>query len=86
MRSPTGEAQARDYLWGVVPSLVAWAAWLAGSAAGLTILGVLLWICYGVDRSRYPVWGQQHWLPMRLRLTSIASLSCLLAAARIGLG
>ncbi len=84
MRSPAGEAVARDYLWGVVPSLVAWAALLAGAGAGLAILVVLLWTSYGVDRSRYPAWGQQHWLPMRLRLTLVASLSCLVAAASIG--
>ncbi len=84
MRSPAGEAVARDYLWGVVPSLVAWAALLAGAATGLAILVLLLWTCYGVDRSRYPAWGQQHWLPMRLRLTLVASLSCLVAAASIG--
>ncbi len=82
MRSeqPGDDTTARDYLWGVVPSLVAWCALLADGAIGLLILVVLLWACYAVDRTRYPARGLRHWLLLRLRLTRVASLSCLAAA------
>lgn len=80
-----GDTAARDYVWGVVPSLVAWGALLSGEARGLLVLFVLLWACYAVDRKRYPGWGLQHWLAMRLRLTLVASASCLVAISAIGI-
>ena len=83
MRSTDDESAARDYIWGVVPSLVAWCALLASAANGLPLLVVLLWVCYAVDRKRYPAWGLEHWLPMRLRLTLVASLGCLVAAVTV---
>jgi Protein of unknown function (DUF3429) len=83
MRSAQDRAWAGDYIWGVVPSLVAWCALLAGAAIGLPLLVVLLWVCYVVDRKRYPNHGVGHWLPMRHRLTLVASLSCLVAAVTV---
>lgn len=84
MRSePSGDTTAQDYLWGVVPSLVAWCALLADASIGLLILVVLLWACYAVDRNRYSAQGLRHWLAMRLRLTLVASLSCLVATVRL---
>ena len=74
-------ADVAPFVWGVVPSLVAWFALLSSPAIALLILGVLLWVCYAVDRSVYPKFSLQTWLPMRLRLTVVASVSCFYVAA-----
>lgn len=72
--------QAAPYFWGVIPSLVAWLALLASPVPGLWVLVVLLWLCYAVDRSIYVKHQLQGWLPMRLRLTLVASASCVFVA------
>lgn len=69
-------------LWGVTPSLLAWIAMLIVPAAGLCVLIVGLWACYGVDRTVYPRFGLGGWLRMRLLLTVVASFSCLAGASR----
>ena len=68
------------FAWGVVPSLVAWFALLCSPVVALSALGVLLWVCYAVDRVCYPKFQLQQWLPMRLRLTTVASMSCFYVA------
>jgi hypothetical protein len=40
-----------------------------------------LGICYAVDRPSYVEAGLQEWLPLRLHLTLVAALSCLIGAA-----
>ena len=74
------------FAWGVVPSLAAWVALLlaifSGPVVALCVLGVLLWVCYAVDRTNYPKFQLQNWLPMRLNLTVVASASCFYAAAQ----
>ena len=76
-----GSVQAVPSLvWGVVPSLLGWVAVLLGSAWGLALIGALLWACWAVDRALYPRHRLQAWLPMRLQLTLVASVSCLAAA------
>jgi len=67
-------------LWGVVPSLLAWVALLIGTAPGLWLVVLGLWICFTVDRTVYPRFGLQSWLPMRLVLTLIATVACALTA------
>ena len=80
MREPhVGEAT--PYVWGVAPSLMAWMALLVTPLSGLLILTLVLWACYAVDVRVYSSYQLQHWLPMRLRLTAVASLSCLAGAA-----
>ena len=69
------------FIWGVVPSLIAWLALMMPAYAALPLLGLVLVACYGVDRHTYPAVGLASWLPMRLRLTLVATLSCLLGAA-----
>ncbi len=69
------------FVWGVVPSLLAWVAVLMPPHAGLVLHGVMLVVCYLVDRRVYPVQGAAHWLTLRFRLSSVAALSCFLAAA-----
>ena len=68
-------------VWGVVPSLVAWAAVLMPPDAGLVILGAMLIVSYAVDRRLYPAHGAAGWLTLRFRLSAVAALSCFLGAA-----
>ena len=67
--------------WGVVPSLVAWPASVMPPDAGLVIHGLMLIVCYGVDRRLYPQQGAAAWLTLRFRLSAVASLSCFIGAA-----
>lgn len=70
-------------LWGVVPCLLGWVALLLGDAPGLLLTVASLWACYTADRALYPRYKLQAWLPMRWRLTMVASLSCLAGAAAL---
>ena len=70
-------------LWGVVSSLLGWVALLLGHAAGLLLIAALLWAWFVVDRILYPRYQLQAWLPMRWRLTLVASISCLAGAAAL---
>jgi Protein of unknown function (DUF3429) len=79
MRQP--EAPPATLLWGVVPSLVAWPAVLMPAHAGLVLLGVMLLVCYAVDRRSYPRLGAAGWLTLRFRLSAVASLACFIGAA-----
>jgi Protein of unknown function (DUF3429) len=79
MRHPA--APLGVWIWGVVPSLVAWMAVVMQPHAGLVVHGVMLVVCYLVDRRVYPQLGVAPWLTLRFRLTVVASVSCYLAAA-----
>jgi hypothetical protein len=68
-------------VWGVVPSLVAWVAVVMPAFAGLPLLGLLLVACCVVDHKTWPRAGLAAWLPMRLHITIVAVLCCLLGAA-----
>ncbi len=70
-------------LWGVTPSLLGWVALLLDTAFGLALITVVLWACLAVDRAVYPRYQMQAWLPMRLQLTLVASISCVAAMARL---
>ena len=74
-------ATHRPFVWGVVPGLVAWVAVVMPAYAGLVLHGVMLVVCYLVDRKQYPVLGAANWLTLRFRLTLVSALSCFLAAA-----
>ena len=71
----------QPFVWGVVPSLLAWVAVVMPPYAGLVLHGVLLVLCYLVDRRSYPALGAGAWLTLRFRLSAVAALSCFLAAA-----
>jgi len=66
--------------WGIAPSLLAWVALLLPASPGLLLLAGLLAACYAVDRSLYASAGLSGWLGLRLQLSSVAVLSCLLGA------
>jgi hypothetical protein len=77
------QAQPRPvlFVWGVVPSLVAWVAVVMPPAAGLVLLGAALLACYAVDRRLYVAHGLERWLPLRWRLSAVAAFCCFLGAA-----
>ncbi len=79
--APKQAAPTSMYVWGVLPSLVAWVAVIMPAYAGLVIQGLGLVICYLVDRKVYPRCGASAWLTLRFRLTVVASLSCFFGAA-----
>ena len=72
---------AAPFAWGVVPAVLGWSAALMPPYAALPALGALLVACYAVDRHLYPAHGLAAWLTLRFRLSTVASLSCFLAAA-----
>ena len=79
-----GDAAPRfHFVWGVVPPLLAWLALMMPAYAALPLLGLVVVACYGVDRKTYPDAGLSMWLGLRLRLTVVATLSCVLGAAAI---
>ena len=71
----------RLFVWGIVPSLVAWLAVVIPPYAGLVLHGVMLLLCYAVDRRVYPAQGAGRWLTLRFRLSTVAALSCFIGAA-----
>jgi Protein of unknown function (DUF3429) len=76
-----GESAPRfHFIWGVVPSLMAWLALMMPAYAAL---GLVVAACYAVDSKTYPAAGLGHWLPMRMRLTLVATASCVLGAAAV---
>lgn len=76
-----GVPSPAPFAWAVVPSLGAWIAVQMPPDAGLVVQGLMLVICYLVDRRVYPVHGLSHWLTLRFRLTVVAVLCCLVGAA-----
>lgn len=69
------------FIWGVVPSLPAWVAVMMPPSAGLVIHGLMLIVCYVVDRRVYPQHGMAGWLTLRFRLSAVAAFCCFLGAA-----
>ena len=79
-----GDAAPRfHFIWGVIPALIAWLALMMPAYAALPLLGLVLVACYVVDSKTYPAAGLASWLPMRLRLTVVATLSCVVSAAAV---
>ena len=77
----SANATQAHFGWAVVPSLVAWVAVLMPPNAALVVHGLMLVVCYLVDRKIYPRHAAAAWLTLRFRLTVVASVSCFLAAA-----
>ena len=71
----------RLFVWGVVPALVACVGVVMPPYAGLVIHGVMIVVCYLVDRKVYPQQGAAVWLTLRFRLSGIASIACFVGAA-----
>lgn len=75
--------QRNHFLWGIVPSLLAWPGLLMPAFAGLAWLGFVLVICYLADRTLYTRAGLQAWLTLRFRLSGVAALCCFIGAGAI---
>ncbi len=71
------------FVWGVTPSLLAWLALMMAAQKGLTLLGLVVASCYAVDRKTYPAANLASWLTLRLHLTAVATLSCVVGAAAL---
>jgi hypothetical protein len=71
------------FLWGVMPSLLAWPGLVMPPYAGLAWLGLVLIVCYLVDRKLYAQAGLGAWLKLRFRLTGVAALSCFIGAVAL---
>ena len=80
------QPQPRLFVWGVVPSIMAWAAQMLPPARALLCHVVMLVVCCAVDRQVYASRGAQAWLPLRLQLTAVAAVCCLIGAAALALG
>ena len=76
-------AQRNHFLWGIVPSLLAWPGLLMPAFAGLAWLGFVLIVCYLADRTLYARAGLQAWLTLRFRLSAIAAVSCFIGAGAL---
>ena len=79
----TSRPPASLFVWGVMPSLVAWAALLLPVAAALALHAAALSACFLVDRAVYPRQDAGAWLPLRFRLTAVAVPACLLGVGGI---
>lgn len=82
-RAGVPHAQRRHFLWGVVPSLLAWPGLVMPAYAGLAWLGFALIVSYLADRSLYAHAGLQRWLTLRFRLSAVAALSCFVGAGAV---
>ena len=78
--SPTAMAHPSPWIWGITPSLLAWLTTLLTPPFNLLGMAVLLWLCYRVDQKRYPHYQLELWLPMRFRLTLVASIACMVSS------
>ncbi len=81
----TQAANARRFhqIWGVMASLIAWLGLIMPAYAGLPLIAALLVACYLIDRKSYPAAGWSEWMPLRLKLSVVAVLSCLVGAGAI---
>jgi hypothetical protein len=76
-----GRNEPVHFGWSAVPPLVASIGVLMPENAGLVLLGVMLLVCYAVDRKLLVEQGLNAWLTLRFRLSALASLSCFIGAA-----
>ena len=68
-------------IWGVLPSLLAWAGLLLNSVWGLLLMAASLLLCYIVDCQIYRSLWLGGWIGLRGLLTIVSVLSCLVGAA-----
>ena len=71
----------RSFGWAMVPPLVARLGVIMPPSAGLVVEGVMLLVCYAMDRKLYVANGMAHWLTLRFRLSALAAFFCFLGAA-----
>lgn len=80
---PQPALRRKQLIWGVLPSLLGWAALLLNSVWGLVLMAVSLLLCYVVDTQFYRPLGLGAWLRLRAMLTVVAMAACLSAVAAL---
>jgi hypothetical protein len=80
---PQPTLRRKQLIWGVLPSLLGWAALLLNSVWGLVLMAASLLLCYVVDTHLYRAQGLGPWLRLRAMLTAVAVASCLSAVAAV---
>jgi Protein of unknown function (DUF3429) len=79
-----GVAATGRLLWGVLPSLLGWGAWLVASiwsaSAGLGMAAAALALSLAADAALYRSAGLSAWLPLRSLLTAVAASCCAVGA------
>ena len=65
--SPTATTNPAPWIWGITPSLLAWVATLLIPPFNLLFMAILLY-------------QLELWLPMRFRLTLVASIACMVSS------
>ncbi len=83
---PLAQTRPGLLVWGVLPSLLAWASLLLNSVWGLLLMAASLLLCYIVDCQIYRSLGLGGWIGLRGLLTLVAVLSCLAGAAAFFVG
>jgi len=78
---PLAQTRRGLLIWGLLPSLLAWAGLLLNSVWGLLLMAASLLLCYIVDCQIYRSLRLGGWLGLRGMLTFVAVLSCLAGAA-----
>jgi hypothetical protein len=78
---PLAQTRRGLLIWGVLPSLLAWAGLLLNNAWGLLLMAASLLLCYIVDCKIYRSLRLGDWLALRALLTFVSVLSCLAGAA-----
>jgi hypothetical protein len=67
--------------WGISAALLAWVSVLLPRGIDVMSLGLMLIVCWAVDRKLYPRFGLEGWLTLRSQLTAVAAISCFGAGA-----
>jgi hypothetical protein len=78
-------ARAGRYVWSVVPALLAWVALLLPALPAAVLLCAGFVLHYGQDLRHARAASPRWYLPLRARLTAVATL-CLLVSALPALG
>jgi len=81
MRDMSAKQRSDRFIWSVIPALIAWIATLLPMPLGCLLLVIGLVVHLRQDRKLLRVISLPAWyMPMRLRLTFVASVCLLLAA------
>ena len=81
VRDMSAEQRRDQFIWSVIPALIAWIATLLPMPLGCLLLVIGFVVHLRQDRQLLRVMSLPAWyLPMRLRLTFVASVCLLLAA------
>jgi hypothetical protein len=85
LQGMSAEQRRNRFLWSVIPSLIAWPATLLPVPLGCLLLIVGFVAHYWQDRKLVQALSLPAWyLPLRVQLTSVASICLLISAIVVG--